>query len=190
VIMRDLYDALRQVVQLLDELQIPYVVMGGIAARVLGIPRPTHDVDFTLVVDRPVLLQLFDRLEALGFTIAESYRKCWIDRVEEMPLVKARMYLDGRGVDVDMFLCESTFQESLISRRQRQNVEGIELWMVTPEDLILLKLLAGRTRDWADVGDVLFMQGELDTAYMRHWAKQLEIEPRLEKALAEAANQE
>ena len=184
--MTDLYDALRQIVQLLDELQIPYVVMGGIAARVLGIPRPTHDVDFTLAIERSALLQLFDGLERIGFTIAESYRSGWVDRVAEMPLVKARFYLAGRGVDVDMFLCESTFQESLMSRRQRQIVEEIDLWMVTPEDLILLKLLAGRPRDWADIGDVLFMQGQLDETYMRHWAKELGVEAQLEKALADA----
>ena len=55
-----------------------------------------------------------------------------------MPLVKAKLYLAGRSIDVDMFLAETEFQQSLMSCRHRQTVEGIELWMVTPEDLILL----------------------------------------------------
>ena len=46
--MTDLTDALSQIVELLDGMQVPYVVMGGIAVRVYGIPRPTHDVDFTI----------------------------------------------------------------------------------------------------------------------------------------------
>lgn len=187
--MNDLYDVLRVVVQLLDELQLPYVVMGGLAARVLGIPRPTFDVDFTVAADRDQLFRLFDRLEECGLTVPKIYRTGWTDRVADMPLIKARLYLQGRGIDVDMFLLQSSFQESLLARRQRQTIEGIKIWLVTPEDLILLKLLAGRPRDWADIGDVLFMQAQLDTAYMCQWAKPLGIETQLEKALSDAANQ-
>ena len=54
---------------------------------------------------------------------------------------------------------------------------------MTPEDLILLKLIADRPRDHIDVADILFIQGELDESYMRHWAAELEISDRLAKAL-------
>ena len=43
--MNGVAQALHAFVQLFDEMGIPYVVMGGIAVRVYGIPRPTHDVD-------------------------------------------------------------------------------------------------------------------------------------------------
>jgi hypothetical protein len=76
-----------------------------------------------------------------------------------MPLVKFRLYLHGREVDVDAFLAETPFQEQLLSRRQRVALDNLEVWLVSPEDLILLKLLAGRPRDIADIGDVLFTQG-------------------------------
>jgi len=184
--MTDLYDALRQVVQILNELQIEFAVVGGIAVRVLGIPRPTHDLDFTLALDHAALGRLFERLEAIGLTVSDEYRTGWRDRVADMPLVKAKLYLAGRSIDVDMFLAETEFQQSLMSRRHRQTVEGIELWMVTPEDLILLKLMANRIRDQADIADVLFMQGKLDEQYMRHWAKALSVEALLEKSLADA----
>jgi predicted nucleotidyltransferase len=187
--MTDLYDVLRQIVQLLEELQIQYVVMGGLAVRVHGIPRPTHDIDFTLAVGQSDLLQFFDRLEQQGLTVPDAYRTGWRDRVADMPLVKARLYLQGRGIDIDMFLVESQFQESLMSRRQRVVVEGINLWLVTPEDLILLKLLADRPRDRGDIGDVFFMQGQLDVDYMRRWAKELGVEEKLDQAIVDSAAQ-
>jgi hypothetical protein len=59
------------------------------------------------------------------------------------------------------------------------------MWVVSPEDLILLKLLAGRPRDLGDVADVLFMQCKLDETYMRRWARELSIGAQLEKALSE-----
>jgi predicted nucleotidyltransferase len=184
--MTDLSRALRDVVLLLDELKVPYVVMGGIAVRVYGIPRPTHDVDFTLGMDRDRLPELYAEIANRGYTVPEEYRKGWIDQVAGMPLVKLRLYLQDRGIDIDIFLAESRFQRELLSRRRRAILDGTPVWLVSPEDLILLKLLAGRPRDIADVADVLFTQGELDRAYLRTWARELGIVDQLEKALSEA----
>ncbi len=38
-------------------------------------------------------------------------------------------------------------QQELLKRKVRVHVEGLEAWLVSPEDLILLKLIAGRPRD-------------------------------------------
>src|SRR5438128_786927 len=43
--MTDLAKALRDFVRLFEQMETPYAVMGGIAVRVYGIPRPTHDID-------------------------------------------------------------------------------------------------------------------------------------------------
>ena len=46
--------------------------------------------------------------------------------------------------------------------------------MVGPEDLVILKLKAGRPRDFEDVISVVLRQGErLDEEYMKDWAKRL-----------------
>jgi hypothetical protein len=66
-------------------------------------------------------------------------------------------------------------------------LDGLTAWLVSPEDLILLKLLAARPRDLADIGDVLFTQGQLDKTYLRHWADELGVRAALEEALADAA---
>ena len=54
---------------------------------------------------------------------------------------------------------------------------------MTPEDLILLKLLANRPSDQGDIADVLFVQGQLDEDYLKKWAGALEITDRLTAAL-------
>jgi len=58
------------------------------------------------------------------------------------------------------------------------------IWIVTAEDLILLKLIANRPQDQIDVSDLLFVQGQLDEPYMRKWAASLEITDRLNTALS------
>jgi hypothetical protein len=162
---------------------IPYAVMGGIAVRIYGIPRPTHDIDFTLALDRNRLPDLYEAVRALGYTVPEQYASGWVDNVAGMPLVRVRLYLEGRGVDIDMFLAESPFQEQLLARRRREQLDELSVWFASPEDLILLKLLARRPRDLADIGDILFTQGLLDESYMRHWAHELGILAELMKVL-------
>ncbi len=147
--------------------------------------RPTMSI-LPLPSRRADLLQFFDRCEELGFTVAPQYRTGWVDRVAGMPLVKVRLYLEDTGIDVDVFLAERSYQREVLARRRRQDVDGQNVWLVSPEDLILLKLIAARPRDYIDVADVFFMQGELDLAYMRHWAKALQVDGQLEKALTEA----
>jgi hypothetical protein len=183
--MRDLAQALRDFVLLFEGMGTPYAVMGGIAVRIYGIPRPTHDIDFTLALDRNRLPDLYESVRALGYTVPEEYASGWVDNVAGMPVVKVRLYLEGRGVDIDIFLAESRFQEQLLARRRREQLDELAVWFVSPEDLILLKLLGHRPRDIADIGDILFTQGRLDESYMRHWAQQLGILPELTKILAE-----
>lgn len=48
--MTSLNDALRDMLALFQRLQIPYAIVGGLAVRVYGIPRPTQDVDFTIAI--------------------------------------------------------------------------------------------------------------------------------------------
>ena len=50
----------------------------------------------------------------------------------------------------------------------------------------MLKLVAGRPRDLIDIGDVLFVQGQLDEDYLQHWANELDVRGRLDQVLADS----
>ena len=179
----DLVNALHEFVSMFEARGYRYAVMGGVAVRVLGIPRPTYDVDFTLAVSRDQLPELFDAAELAGYHVPVAYRSGWIDTVANMPIVKMGMQLGTQGIDIDVFLAESSFQESIVARTSRHDIGGRLVWLVSPEDLVVLKVLANRDRDRGDVQDILFMQGELDRDYMRHWAEKLGVLPNLEESL-------
>jgi hypothetical protein len=184
--MTDLTRVLRDLIAVLDRLSIDYAIMGGIAVRAYGLPRATFDVDVTISIDRTRLPTFYEAIEEAGYTVPETYLNGWVDQVAGMPLVKFRLYLEGRGIDVDVFLAESEYQKNLLERRRRHVAEKTDLWLISPEDLILLKLIAGRPRDIADVQDVLLAQGGLDSAYMRRWAEKLNIREALDRMLGEA----
>jgi hypothetical protein len=185
--MTDLFQALARLVAMFERLEMPYAVMGGIAVRAYGIPRPTYDLDFTLALPRERLSELYEAAQQIGYTVPEVYQAGWVDQVSGLPLVKFRWYREGQGIDIDVFLAEAPFQHEVLQRRRREQIDGLTAWLVSPEDLILLKLLASRPRDLADIGDVLFTQGKLDEPYLRHWADAFGVRAALDQALADAA---
>lgn len=92
------------------------------------------------------------------------------------------------------FLRQAPYDQAEFGRRQRIVVaEGPALWVKSPEDSILRKLLwyraGGETseRQWRDVVMVLRVQaGRLDTAYLDHWSARLMITDLLTRARAAA----
>lgn len=122
--MNNLVDALWAALDVLEEREVPYALMGGIAVRVHGIPRATYDVDFTISLERKLLSAFYDALEDIGLAIPEVYRSGWVDQVAGMPSVKARLYVEGKSTDVDMFLAEAPYQADLLARRMQADVFG------------------------------------------------------------------
>jgi hypothetical protein len=180
--MNDVVQTLRDFGGILERLNLTYAVIGGIAVRAYGIPRPTFDIDFTLAIPRERLPEFFNSVEEHGYTVPDSYRSGWVDLVADMPLVKVRCYIQGQGVDVDVFLAENDYQREILARRSLVETPDGDVWLASPEDIVLLKLLASRGRDLSDVNDILFTQGTLDDEYLRRWARWLDISGRLEEA--------
>jgi hypothetical protein len=140
--MKKIERALLDFVDVFNQLELPYSIMGGMAVRAHSIPRRTWDVDLMIAVERNDLPKLFAAVEERGYTAPEIYRGGWVDRVSDMPLVKLRVYLEGGGVDVDVFLAEEEFQQELLRRSRPTDTDIGRLNVVTPEDLVLLKLMA------------------------------------------------
>jgi hypothetical protein len=184
--MSRIIDALRHAIRVFEERAIEYAVMGGLAVRAHGLPRPTWDVDFTIAVERDGLGDLYDAFEALGYSVSEEYRSGWIDTVAGMPLIKVKMFFGGETLPIDLFLAETPFQKTSLARRVRAEVFGISTWTMSPEDLVLFKLTANRYRDLGDALDILVMQGQLDVPYMRSWAKRFGTTEKLEELLTKS----
>lgn len=187
--MKDVYETLLEFIDIFRELDLRYAVMGGLAIRAYSIPRSTWDVDLTLGIDRDDLPRFFEAVESRGYSVPEAYSRGWVDQVAGMPLVKFKTYCASGTVDVDVFIAENDFQMSSLSRSEIMPTEVGPVSIVTPEDLILLKLIANRPRDLIDVADLLFIQGDLDEDYLRLWGKRLGVLAILEDQLAHRPNE-
>ena len=98
---------------------------------------------------------------------------------------------------LDVFVLKSTSYDRQAFERAREQFlmeRGTKTFKVaTPEDIVLHKLhwyrMGGEVseRQWNDVLGVLKVQAEtLDMIYMRQWAKELQVDALLQRALTEA----
>jgi hypothetical protein len=173
----------RQLHEILEKSQTPYMFMGGITVGLWGIPRPTFDLDLTLEVDDSTLSEFLRQLEQAGFTVPQEFKKGYTDVIARMRKIKVQTFAGERAWDIDVFLVTTEYQKAAFARRRRMVLMGRAAWVIAPEDLVLHKLVAGRPRDIGDIDDVLMVTAPLELEYLRRWGGTLGVLDVLEERL-------
>lgn len=180
------YATLRALVHWLRAEQVPGLVIGGVAASLLGRPRLTLDVDVAVLLDE-------NRWEKF---LSTGTRFGFMPRIRDALAFarRSRVFLLNHrpsGVDVDISLVALLFEEESIARAKWTDVGGLSIPLPTPEDLIIMKAVAHRPRDLADVESLLDAHPRLNLRRVRRWVREFssalekpEILHDLEKAIA------
>lgn len=177
----ELHRTLFRLADLLDAEDVVYMIVGALAVGMWGRPRATLDVDVTLRGDADRLETVTARAAREGFTADAAW-------LEWQPLLRERQRrLIAPGAVIDLMRPRDAHDETALDRRRVLSVEDRGLPFVAPDDLILMKLKAGRPRDFEDAVSVLAAQrGALDQGYMNDWARRLGVGEELGYLLREA----
>jgi hypothetical protein len=160
--------ALAAVVSLLRSKRVRGIVIGGVAASLLGRPRTTRDVDALVWIEDP-------RHWAAFLSSARSMGL--VPRIKD-PLAfaeRSRVLLLRHmpsGIDVDVALAALPFEEEAIGRAVPLKLGRLRVPLPTPEDLIIMKAVAHRPRDTADIEGILDAQPNVDVTRVRRWVEQ------------------
>lgn len=147
----------------LDRRGLAWYVFGAQAAVIWGRPRLTADVDVTALVPDGVLDALLGDLARSGFVLRISDAEEFVRRTRVLPFVHA-----GSHVPVDLVLAGPGLEEVFLQRARRVDLGGTAIPVISPEDLVVTKILAGRPKDIDDVQSVLRAQaGRLDLGWIR-----------------------
>jgi predicted nucleotidyltransferase len=158
--MGQLEDALRSVVSILEELKLPYMLIGGMANLIWGEARTTQDIDITIQVDPPALPDTVTRLTQI-FRALPKDPITFVRQTRVLPIVTKN------GVRADLIFAELPYQEQAIRRARPVALGDVMVQVCTPEDLIIHKIISERAKDLDDVKGIVRVQGSrLDRAYL------------------------
>jgi hypothetical protein len=169
--------------------QVRWYLFGAQAALLYGANRLTADVDVTIHLPGGLdTATLADGLNAHGFRVRIP-NPAFIAQTRVIPVVH-----EASGLPADLVIAGPGLEEEFLRRAVTHEIEGVSVPVAAPEDIVVMKVLAARTKDFEDVVAILAAQGEqFDIVQARTVVQQLEsalgqsdLTPQLDKAAARA----
>jgi len=149
-----LFDDAASLQQALDEENVPFCFIGGVALQHWGEVRQTADIDLNIHCE---LGQEEDVLKVLLSHLA--YR----DEEARRDFETHRVFFgrSSHNYEVDIFIGFTPFEKRITNRAITQDYGlGIPLRICSAEDLTITKTVAGRPRDWGDLVSIIQRSGE------------------------------
>jgi hypothetical protein len=143
---------LRDVFASLNSHQVKYLVIGGTAAVLYGVPRATFDLDLIIEATKENASQLIMALRAAGFGTATQIE------AEELLRYEITIFRDRYRVDVQTSTPGIRFEEAW-PRRVEMKVDDITFCVASRADVIASKRASGRQ---VDLEDVRILEGPLE----------------------------
>lgn len=173
-----------EILGLLEQLGIVYLLGGSFASSIHGVPRGTRDADLLVDLSRGQARALSENLGSAWYAdlamMEDSLSRGISFNVIHIPTsFKVDFFPAGR----------KDFERSELERRRREPLGEHHAYVSTPEDTLLAKLRwyreGGETSDaqWRDImGIVEVKAGSLDDAYLDGWARTLGLADLLSRA--------
>ena len=162
----------------LKSAHVDYVLLGGLAMIISGRDRNTRDMD-VLVAELPESLTRACLQE--GFRHDPSR-----DRLALPGTILHRYWMEledtGMLLSFDVQQGQMPFHASVMQRHRLVDLGGVTVSVASPEDLILLKLLAFRPVDRADCLNLVRLYPDLDLGYLLSWVNRLGLQERWAEA--------
>jgi predicted nucleotidyltransferase len=145
-------------IEALEEGQVHYVIIGGVAASGLGRPRPTQDIDiFVRPEDAEAVL---DVLKSHGFRV-EKTDPSWLFKAFKDDVLVDVIFRSQGGI---------YFDDEMRDRAVKVNYHHRQIRLVSPEDFIIIKCAVHSEEGphhWHDALSVL-SHAKIDWDYLLH----------------------
>jgi hypothetical protein len=143
------------------------VIIGAVAASLLGTPRYTVDLDAVFLLnleDIPRLLQAAS-IQGIEPRISDPLGFARKNRVLLLRHIAS-------ATDIDLSLGVLPFEIEMVERSTILEIGTLSLRLPTPEDLIILKAVAHRPKDLADIQAIAASHPDMDKARIKYWVEQ------------------
>lgn len=163
-------DLLRALSAALSTHGVRWYLFGAQAVTIWGRPRLTADVDVTIRLQSGSTADLVAVLAAAGFRLSETFSDEFVKATRVLPLIH-----QSTGMPLDIVLAGPGLEDQFLDRAVAVALDDFTVPVISPEDLLVTKLLAGRDKDVEDIRGVLRVRaGLLDLGYLRRTITMLE----------------
>lgn len=163
------------------------MVTGSFASSAHGVVRGTNDIDLVITASAAQLRALVAQFPGDRFYADE------VDALEALAHNSQFNIIDfATGWKADLILRKSReFSREEFARRRPHVIHGIQVYVATPEDVLIAKLewakLGESARQIEDAAGIIATQGPaLDRAYVETWVGELGLEREWQLALGQA----
>lgn len=143
----------------LTEGGVPFVVVGGVAVNLQGVPRFTADLDVAVALDGAVLVRAAEVLEALGLRCRLPVSHADLGNMETVRgwiaerNLSAITFVDPQQPlrEVDVVVASPVPYRELDRTAEQMSAGGLAFRVASIEKLIEMKTGTGRAQDDSDV---------------------------------------
>lgn len=154
--------ALRDLVEWLGRENVPYCIIGGVAASIVGRPRATRDVDVVALLEQESWETSLQSASECGLTLRSP------DGIEFAKRARVLlMFHSATRINIDVSLGALPFERECIQRARTYTFHEVAVKVASPEDLLVMKAIPARQRDWGDIEGILDANPGLDLRRVR-----------------------
>lgn len=145
--------------EILHKQKIRYLLCGGLAVSIYGIPRTTADVDLLVDFERENVTKFINTLKVISYinSLPFSLELLIDDKVREeyintKNLIAYSFFNSSKNTFLIDVLVKTPFAFSeMWERKEIRTINGIDINLISLNDLITMKEIAGRTQDKNDI---------------------------------------
>jgi predicted nucleotidyltransferase len=166
-------DDIRTIFRALNDADVHYLIIGGLAVVAHGYVRFTQDIDVVIQLERENVLRAMNALTAIGYRplipvdpaefADETLRQRWRD--EKGMIVFQMLNPQRESTRIDIFVTEPFVFEEEFERAKRYNWGDLQAPVLRIEALIAMKQATSRPQDLADAAllrDILQQQRDAE----------------------------
>ena len=154
----------------LGRLHAGWYVFGAQAVLHWGRPRLTADIDVTVQLGATRTARLIAAMQEAGFELRVEGTPAFVDATRVLPFLHA-----ASQWPLDLVLGVPGLEDEFVRRAVPVEVApGLHVPVISAEDLIVTKVLAGRSKDLDDVRGIVAAKTDLDTDAVRATLAMLE----------------
>lgn len=145
------------------------MLTGGLAVSFWGLPRTTHDIDIVIEVKKEAQEKIINTFRKDFYISEEAVSQAIAERFT------FNIVHYNAGLKIDFWLMKKgSFSSLEFKRKRKKKIFGKEIYIISPEDLILEKLLwfkeSQSTRHLEDIEGIIKIS-KIELNYIKNWAE-------------------